>query len=808
MRPTDLAVPFGLAAIALTGAVSGAAPARAAEPRDFAIPAGPLDQGIRLLARQGGVDIGSAEPGLAAVAAPAVRMRGAARAALALLLRGTGFTAVAVYGGSYRIVRRHAAVAHLSAAPVAVPPARPRRPARAVAPPTDAEIVVTASKVRTSLLRYPGSAAILDRGGMARLGSRATPGFSEAAAVLPIIQTTGQGAGRDKVFVRAVADSSFVGPTQSTATIYFGDVQLGYNGPDPNLSLYDVGRVEVLEGPQGTLYGGGAIGGVVRLEPRAPALDRAAGQVAAGASLTRSGDPGYDMAGMVNLPLVPDTVGLRAVAYRAVDGGYIDDVRRGLANVNDTTTTGGRVAVRAVTDGWTWDTGLVGQRIHAGDLQYAQRGLPGLARAARIAQPFTQKYLLARMVTSRDWDSGLRLLVASGLVRQDSRDRFDATRPNPAANPIAYDVRDHSRLLTQEVRLSRPVGSVRWLAGVSLLRANDRYTRTLGRLDQPRDISGVANRASLFAIFGEATADVSARLSVTLGGRATRARIDGDPISTGRPGPFLHGRTSERIDPTVAASWLVGPGLAAFARFHSGFRTGGIAVAPGIGRIANFDADTLRVTEVGLRKVRVGPRGFAGSAALSVADWSRVQADLIGRSGFPYTANIGSALIHGLELTGDWVPQPGVRLTAAAFLNDGRIRDPAPGLAATRGSGLPMAPALSSSAGIAYQWHDAGHSWTIDAALRQVGRSRLGTQPPLNLSQRGYTGLGVGAAMTWAHGPELTLRVENLLDARGDRYASGNPFGILARDQYTPLRPRTVRFGISLPLNRPDDAPG
>ena len=77
--------------------------------------------------------------------------------------------------------------------------------------------------------------------------------------------------------VVVVADSSFAGAAQSTASIYFGDVQLGYSGADPSIRLYDMQSVEVMEGPQGTLYGTGSIGGVIRLTPKAVDLTRFGG---------------------------------------------------------------------------------------------------------------------------------------------------------------------------------------------------------------------------------------------------------------------------------------------------------------------------------------------------------------------------------------------------------------------------------------------------------------------------------------------------------------------------------------------------
>jgi outer membrane receptor for ferric coprogen and ferric-rhodotorulic acid len=121
------------------------------------------------------------------------------------------------------------------------------------------DILVTASKQAVGLDHYPGSAKIIatDRGWLAE---NAASGTGAIARLLPILASTNLGDGRDKLFIRGIADSSFNGPTQSTVGEYLGDIRLNYNAPDPNLNLYDMDRVEVLVGPQGTLYGAGTLG--------------------------------------------------------------------------------------------------------------------------------------------------------------------------------------------------------------------------------------------------------------------------------------------------------------------------------------------------------------------------------------------------------------------------------------------------------------------------------------------------------------------------------------------------------------------
>jgi outer membrane receptor protein involved in Fe transport len=322
----------------------------------------------------------------------------------------------------------------------------------------------------------------------------------------PIVQGTALGAGRNKLFIRGVADSSFTGPTQSTTNVYFGDVPVAYNGPDPGLSLYDMDRVEVLEGPQGTLYGAGAIGGIIRLVPHAVDLTRIAAEVSGGSSGTRGGAAGGDIAAMVNVPLVDAALGLRAVAYRVRDGGYIADVARSLRDVNTVTTSGGRLDLRMRPGvGWTIDTGVVRQSVSAPDLQYAERGAPPLSRASLLAQPFDQHYTLGRVVIDKMWGNGLHLVSATGVMRRDADGRFDATRRNRPTVRIAYDTTERSRLFSHETRVSRTSDDgVGWLVGVSFLQARDAYERMYGPPDRLRDIVGVSNRT---VDAGDAAAD-------------------------------------------------------------------------------------------------------------------------------------------------------------------------------------------------------------------------------------------------------------------------------------------------------------
>lgn len=772
-----------LAVVALTLALTPTTVA--ARERPISIPATTLDVALMTLSRDLGIDIISTEPGLRRIATRGVRGRLSARSALDRLLANTGYRAVAVHAGAFRIER----------APVR-PVALPRRisPAPAPAPLPPGDVVVTASKREIPLLRYPGSVTILDV-------DTTTPGrhggtLAEASRAIPILQSTQLGRGRNKLFIRGIADSSFNGATQSPTSIYLDDVQLNYSGNDPGLRLYDMQSVEVLEGPQGTLYGSGAIGGVIRLTSTPVDLRRSAAAMEGGLTATTGGAPGGDVAVMINQPIVDGRLGVRAVAYSARSGGYIDDLRRGLTDVNVDTTRGGRLnlSLRTAND-WQVEASGAAQWIDSRDGQYAEANAGPLARRSTIAQPFDNQLLFGRFTTSRSWGSELHLLIATGLVSYRSDEQFDATLL--PTTPVIYRSNHRKRLISHETRLSRSLpGGHSWVLGLTLVDDRDVLARSVATPGGERTIIGVTNVTRSASLFGESTVAVTPSLAITVGARGTTGRTDGSPSNTPTSGSFVRGRSTGRVDPTLAASWQLASRLAAFGRFQTGYRTGGLSVAPGIGRVADFRSDSITVGEMGLRRTSTGATGLALSASLSLAHWSNIQADLISRRGQPYTDNIGDARITAFEASADWRPIAGLRAQGAVLITDNRVSGPIADLSVRNNRRLPETPPFAAHGALSYEWSAGDVTPRISAGVDHVGRSVLGTGDLYDISQGRFTVFGL--AGTVRRGPvELSVDIDNLTNIRANRFAFGNPFSFALREQTTPLRPRNIRVGAA-----------
>jgi len=773
-----------------------------------------LGEAIRQLGQQSGASIGFRDPALRDLRVRPVRGQFTTGQALARLLRGTG-TRIRRVAPSTWLIEKAATPPAVRAAPV--PPAPSAAPP---VPEVHPDIIVTGTKRDVPLGFYPGGVQIVD--GDTISNADATQGTQAIETRVASVVSTHLGPGRNKLFIRGIADSSFIGPTQSTVSQYWGNSRISYSAPDPSLRLYDVGRIEVLEGPQGTLYGAGSLGGVVRVVPRAPDLWTSGGAAWAGAQAIQHGQPGADGGAILNVPLVEGKLALRALAFGAIDGGYIDDVGRGLNDVNQVRTYGGRAALRFEPgDGWSILLSGVGQRIDGDDSQYAERGGDDLSRSSNTAQPFSNEFWLTDLVASKRWGA-TELTFSLGYARQHVRELFEGPAlPNPedpafaptaTAAPVNYSQADNISMLTGEARLAHHgENGAGWLVGMSLLRNTAIVSRAMETGAQDIPLTGVRNQVNEATLYGEVAVSPVRNLLLTFGGRLAYSHLSGEsrdvePMVALRVDPNAEtGRSETRMLPAVALAFRPDDRLTLFARYQQGFRPGGIAVRREF--IQRFAGDRLYTSEAGLR---FGMRRFDLSASLAWTRWNDIQADLIDGFGFPTTSNIGNGRVLSIGLTAAWRPVAGLEFDAALYLNDSKVTSflwvlqaPDTAIADKIGAAgdfdrLPNVADASARVGFSYS---AGLSQDVDMLVRgyarYVGKSTLGVGPILGQLQGDYLDSGLELRI----GDEtraISLAVTNLLDSRGNRFAYGSPFLLRDGNQITPLQPRSVRIGFDL----------
>lgn len=754
--------------------------AQSGAPRTFDIPAGPAVPAINRLAAQGGLDVVIATD-LSGRRTAAVRGRMTAEAALEQMLRPLGARAVRIGDGVYRIEARP---------PQPIRPADPPPP-RVVdlQPTTLSEVVVTA--VPPVGLHESAGGSLIAPGALQRVeGAAASEAIADLSAT---VDSTRQGLGRNKLFVRGLADSAMNGPLQATVGQYLGDLRLGYGSPDPDLALFDVRRIEVFEGPQGTRFGAGSIGGVLRIQPEAPRLSELSGRMIVSGALTAGGEDSREAALILNLGFGAQAAG-RVVAYVRHDGGFLDNPGEGSRTLDSVNTRGGRVALHWMDGGWSFDLLGVVQQVSADDAQTVPADQTNLSRSAKVLEPYQSNFLLTGLTARRELGR-LSLTSATSISRQELTERFDATQPSDPF-PSAVDRRQTLLAVSSETRAEVTDGNGwTWTGGGSVamgrtLVQRRRINPSLASISE----QGVDLNRSFaeIAAFGEASLSPAPDWRVALGARLSATRIDSDiqdvalSMRLGRDSRGI----SFRLTPSLSARWDASPAVTLFGRFEQSVRPAGVSEAGGA--FARYQGDRVTLLELGARS-RASWNGFSGEASVGWMDWRDVQADIVTEGGDLVTDNVGDGVIHFISLKAAWRPTDSLDLSGGVFLNRSSLTRTR---YSTIGGGTTDIPNVAPvGAQLSIDW-EPGEVATlplrIGADFRYIGQSQLGVGPMLNVPQGGY----VRSELTARLGDEqaaAVLRISNPFDTRGIRYGIGSPYQ-LSEPQAVPVRPLTVRL--------------
>ena len=775
MRTTP-ALPWLLAALSAPLLASPVV-AKAQPQYQFDIPAGPLDDALATVSRMSGVSVGSVER-LSDIRTRPLKGRMSIEEALDRLTRGTPFLAQRVSVSAFRIVRRPQRVAPpVPARPRAAPPTHrpPLRAAPAKAAPSPEAvlpgIVVTATKRAQASDDVPLDLTVVDPTSFTT--GRAAPGTAAIASAQPQLTLAEIGPGQNRLFLRGIADSPFNGPSQSTVAVQLDEARSTYDAPDPSLALVDIQSVEVLAGPQGPLYGTGALGGVVRVITVQPQLDDF--DLAAVGSVTGL-DRSFALGGsaVVNVPVIPGALGVRLVAYREKQPGWIDSGSRSASNTS--VVTGGRLAVRGQLGKWTFDAKVVDQSLDVADTQYT-RVEESLTRSAQPPENSRNDFRSASLV-AKGLVGRLQATAISSLVRQKIGSRLALSLG--AMSSLFADERRFA-LDSQEVRLAGD----RWLSGISILRAQTQRRAVV--LGSPTAEPMVTTNQSTteVAVFGETTLPLAARWSLTTGARVYRTAIDDELLDDA--GGKSRRRRKTGLSPSLAVAWKPDGGGIVYARAAHALRPGAL------GLLANSSAapvedDSVIVLEFGARLPLAEDLSMAATASLT--EWRDVQSDVLSEGGLVITRNVGRAGIPSLSLSADW--RPARWFVAGSLLVQRSRLDRTSADADIDDLRLPVVPdvAMSLRAGL------RGQSWQAGMEGRLTGSSRLSFDPKLDREIGELTEAALFASAEvglWT----VDLRVANLFDSRADRLGYGNSFTILSQPQYVPQAPRRVSLSLT-----------
>jgi outer membrane receptor protein involved in Fe transport len=192
-----------------------------------------------------------------------------------------------------------------------------------------AEVVVTSERRSENVQDVPITVQAITGAQLSQLN---VTNFSDLLKYTPNVTYSGNGPGTGNIFMRGLGGIGSGNQSQSTTAafpnvaLYLDDQSMQFPGRNNDPYLVDMERVEVLEGPQGTLFGGGAQAGAIRYITNKPKLDTTSGEFTAGYGYTSGGDPNNQLNAVLNIPLIPDTLAIRAVVFSEHQGGYISNV--------------------------------------------------------------------------------------------------------------------------------------------------------------------------------------------------------------------------------------------------------------------------------------------------------------------------------------------------------------------------------------------------------------------------------------------------------------------------------------------------
>jgi iron complex outermembrane receptor protein len=693
----------------------------------------------------------------------------------------------------------------------AVPP-RPRHEPVVTAPSSLGlgEVVVTAQRYPNLPGRTPYAISVVSGPTLAR---ETLTSLSDLTGQVAGMTVTNLGPGRDKILLRGLSDGAFTGQTQSMVALYLDDVPITYSAPDPDLRLADIERVEVMRGPQGTLYGGGSLGGVLRIATRKPDLDRYQANILAGLAYTWDGGVGNELEAMANIPLASGRVALRAVAYRDTQGGYIANPTLDLKRVNGSRRAGARASLRAaLSPHWTATLGLTTQSINNSDTQYGLRRLGPHLRDNAVREPHDNDFDHVSLSLAGDGAWG-RTTVSVSRLSHHFDSRYDATSAATLyglpRGPAALDEEKAIDLTVAEVTYATPsdrrlhglIGAFGSTGAIHLhnllhgLQAN----APTAYAEQRRD------KINETAVYSEVTFDATSRLSATAGLRWFDFRFDTDSVVTQATGQRVFSGSDDAtgLSPKVLVSYDARPGLLFYAQAAEGYRPGGYNTAGRIGQAfdvvgapaRHYQADELWNYELGV-KLRGWDDRMQGRIAAFYAAWESVQSDQYLPDGTAYTANIGNGDNRGVEAEAAFRLSERIDLRAAALLNDPEITRQNLDFSSRHDASLPGVSRASASAGIDYHRPLANRTLRLQGQATYVGGSYL-TFDASNMHEMGeYLGLR-GVASLEAQAWILSATIDNPLGAHPNSFSFGNPFLITRDPIITPPRPRTIALRLS-----------
>ena len=703
------------------------------------------------------------------------------------------------------------------------------------------EVIVTASQREQSLQTVPMSVSAITE---QDLEQRGIDDIGEFFRTVPGIQYTDFGAtgrrGERNLTIRGIVGVGAGGPLVG---YYIDETPLPVSDP----LLFDVNRIEVLRGPQGTLYGAGTAGGTIKVITNQPDSYEHAGKIDVSVSTTKSGGTNYDANGMINIPFIEEKLALRIVGYYSDSDGYIDSVIAPAGSPPEMIANSPAVAennfnyveksgMRA-TLAWTPTDNLSITPmiyIHRAELGGESNHFPDLGDleiVREVETPQSSDFDLYNLTVKYEPDN-FSFVSATSYFESEytgvedlsnlSRGLVESILGLAAPDPTPFDLAVDREEFTQEFRLlSASDSNLQWTVGLFYQNRklfDNSFVAATNITIPGTDIvvipvlpffgTDAKQETEEYAVFAEAYYDFTDQLKLTLGARwfdyTITSKIDSlGEFGTG-PGETLTTK-DDGIRPKVALSYQITDERMVYALASKGYRSGGVSDPvpdiPSCNEALNeaglseapggFDADSIWNYEVGFKTAWADRRVITNVTAFYI-DWTNIGQALNlrqfgdGTCAFSPTVNAGAATSKGVELEAQWYPTDALNFGIAVAYTDATFGDDT--VAGDAGDKLPKVPEWTVSLSGEYTFPLSNNKEAFIRLDYQYIDERIGEEQVLDSYDLANIRAGIYKDK-WT----VSLYVNNVTDSRpelGDR-----SFGSGFR-RFTTLQPRT--FGINL----------
>jgi iron complex outermembrane receptor protein len=620
-------------------------------------------------------------------------------------------------------------------------------------------IVVTAQKRSEDAQTVPVSLSVLTGTDIQEQGFR---DVSDLAHLVPGVSVQRTGPAENTVIIRGVSSQAGVG---STVGYYYGEVPTSQL-TQIDLPLFDLARVEVLRGPQGTLYGSSSMGGTIKYVPNQPEFNQFSTKIDVAAEhIHDSNGLGHKISDVVNLPLVEDKLAVRILVWSQYAKGYIDRYPIDPNNylLADTSVAPVRGANTYDFYGYQvqlkfapWENvtilpSFLSQKNESGglftvDLPQSNLAAGQLIQARDNPEPHTYDANIANLTVNASfgaWD----LVSATSYFTQNVTQEEDTSKtqyvllgapPGYPIVPLLARTTFQPEETVQELRLSTKVAQFDGTIGLYYDHAERPSQQSIPF--SPQWLAAYGNPVAFFgnayngynmlfynsdpsdnterSIFGQGSYHITDKLSATLGVRTSYYYVSGSnyaygflngPLSTSYASDSFHG-----VSPKYNITYDVTPNAMVYSTVAKGLRTGDIqAPSPeacdsdlaqyGLkSSPTKYDPDSLWSYEVGAKTTEFNRRMTLNGSAYYI-DWSNIQQTVALECGFPFTGNLGKASVRGGELELQLLPIDQLTLYSSLSYTDSKLNSTTPGTPGVSGDPLLDVPLWTAAVSAKYR---------------------------------------------------------------------------------------------------------